>query len=235
MRDTENISNALRDIHQKIIAAANEYGRNPDEIKLLAVSKSQPISKIQAAYAAGQRYFAENYVQEALGKIDQLKNSDIEWHYIGAIQGNKTRDIAEHFSWVHTIDSVKHAMQLNQYRSSELPPLQVCIEVNLHNEANKGGVNPNELIDLASKVREMPRLQLRGLMSIPKVTPYFQEQRASAAALSILCGLLNRRGFQLDTLSMGMSQDFLAAIAEGATILRLGTAIFGSRSEIPND
>ena len=227
MMAKNSIKEALQKIHQQIIAAAAEYERSASEIQLLAVTKSRSVDDILAAYEAGQRCFAESYVQEALLKMNQLPQSDIEWHFIGKIQGNKTEDIAQHFDWVHTVDSVKHALQLNQYRPLALAPLSVCIQVNIDQEATKGGIRPEALIDLAEQVLKLPRLQLRGLMSIPKPTPFLQEQQKAAKGLKILFELLNRRGFALDTLSMGMSDDYRAAIGEGATIIRIGRAIFG--------
>lgn len=224
------IANCLHNVNTRIIDAAQRFERNPQEIQLVAVSKTKPISDILQAYEAGQRCFGENYVQEALEKIQALKDKDIEWHFIGNIQGNKADVIAQNFSWVHTIDSVRHAKLLNQYREG-MAPLQVCIQVNISNEPSKGGVLAHEVMDLAHQIAAMPNLKLRGLMAIPKASDYFEEQAQSAKALYILMQLLNKRGFALDTLSVGMSHDLEAAISEGATIVRVGTDIFGKRGE----
>ena len=225
----ETIIHNLKNIHKRIIDAAASSGRNAQEILLLAVSKSKPVSDILTAFHAGQCHFGENYVQEAIDKIRQLQAHAINWHFIGRIQSNKANLIAENFSWVHTVDSVRHAKLLNQHRPDTLPPLNVCIQVNVSNEENKGGVRADELMDLASQVRQLPRLELRGLMAIPKASIYIEEQKVSAQSLRILADLLIGRGYALDTLSMGMSKDLEIAIEQGATIVRVGTDIFGSR------
>lgn len=221
-----NIQKSLTQLHQEIKAAAEKYSRRLSDIQLVAVSKSRSVDEILAAYEANQRDFAENYVQEAITKIEKLKKYPLTWHFIGKIQGNKTSLIASHFDWVHTIDSFNHALQLNQHRPQSLPPLQVCIQVNLQQEVQKGGVRVDELVDLAERIVSLPCLKLRGLMCIPKETNVFEEQRILAKSLRILKEVLNRRGLGLDTLSIGMSHDYIAAIAEGATILRIGQAIF---------
>ncbi|MAZ39986.1 MAG: YggS family pyridoxal phosphate-dependent enzyme [Legionellales bacterium] len=230
----QNIVNNLKNVHKRIIDAAANSGRNNREIILLAVSKAKSIDDILTAYQFGQRHFGENYVQEALEKIYKLEQYAIIWHFIGRIQSNKAQAIAENFAWVHTVDSVKHAKLLNQYRPKNLPPLNVCIQVNVSNEANKAGVRADELMDLAGQIRQLPQLTLRGLMAIPKFSIYIEEQKASVQALRILADLLIGRGYNMDTLSIGMSKDLEIAVAEGATIVRVGTAIFGKR-EVNDD
>jgi pyridoxal phosphate enzyme (YggS family) len=211
--------------------AALAEGRRAEDIELLAVSKTFPAEAIREACETGQCRFAESYVQEALHKMEALRDLSIEWHYIGPIQSNKTRPIAEHFAWVHSIDRLKIAERLSAQRPAGLPPLQVCIEVNISGEASKSGIHPDEVPALAQAIASLPNLQLRGLMTIPAPTEEPAEQRAAFARLRMLFEQLNRQGLQLDTLSMGMSHDFPAAIAEDATIVRVGTAIFGTRSK----
>jgi len=225
----EIINNRLEQVHTRIIDAAAHAGRKIEEISLLAVSKSKSAEDILVAFNAGQHAFGENYVEEALEKIQALSTYPIEWHFIGNVQGNKTKAIAQHFSWVHTLASVRHAKLLNQHRPDDLPPLNVCIQVNISNEESKGGVRPDELMDLASQIQQLPRLKLRGLMAIPKPTHIKEEQLLAAKSLRILADLIKNRGYPLDTLSMGMSNDLEAAIMEGATIVRVGTDIFGVR------
>lgn len=224
------IASNMQAVRAAIETAARAAGRNPQDIKLLAVSKTFPEEDIRAAYAAGQRRFAESYVQEAIGKFSGLQSLGIEWHFIGPIQSNKTRPIAEHFSWVHSIERLKIAERLSAQRPENLPPLQVCIEVNISGEASKSGVTPNEVAALAQAVVSLPRLQLRGLMAIPQPDSNPAQQHAAFAQLRRLQTDLINRGIPLDTLSMGMSHDFPAAIAEGATLVRIGTAIFGART-----
>lgn len=223
------ISSNLQAVRAAITAAATAAGRTPDEVSLLAVSKTFPPDAIRKAYEAGQIRFAESYVQEALHKIATLHDLPIEWHYIGPIQGNKTRSIAEHFAWVHSVERLKIAERLSVQRPAHLPPLQVCLQVNISNEASKSGVAPDEAEQLAMEVAQLPHLRLRGLMAIPEPSDETAAQRAAFAQLRELLEQLNQQGLQLDTLSMGMSQDFTAAIAEGATLVRIGTAIFGGR------
>lgn len=205
------------------------------EVILLAVSKAQPAEKLREAFAAGQKQFGENYLQEALNKQVELADLPIEWHFIGPIQSNKTQPIAQHFSWVHGVDRLKIAQRLNDARPAELPPLQICLQVNTSGEASKSGVTPDEIPSLASAVQSMPRLQLRGLMTIPEPTEdenlqrqRFQEMRELLEKLN-KNGIGNKNGAALDTLSMGMSNDYTLAIQEGATIVRVGSAIFGAR------
>lgn len=205
-------------------------GRSAQDITLLAVSKTFPAEAVREAYAAGQRAFGESYVQEALDKIETLRELQIEWHFIGPIQSNKTRPIAESFAWVHGIDRLKIAERLSAQRPFGMPPLNVCIQVNVSGEQSKSGVEPDAVAELALQVAELPRLKLRGLMAIPAPADNPEEQRKPFAQLRALQQHLNAQGMQLDTLSMGMSQDMPAAILEGATIVRVGSAIFGVRS-----
>lgn len=214
----------------RIGRAAREAGREPAGVRLLAVSKTWPAEDLREAAVAGQRAFGESYVQEALGKIDALADLGLEWHFIGPLQGNKTRPVANAFSWVHSIDRVRIAQRLSEQRDVHLPPLQVCIQVNVSGEQSKSGASPAALPELARAVSSLPRLTLRGLMTIPEPTPDVAVQRARFASLRRLRDMLNSEGMTLDTLSMGMSDDLEAAIAEGATIVRVGTAIFGSRA-----
>ncbi len=222
---TENLS-LLSDLLRK---AAVEAGRDPAAVQLLAVSKKQPLAKIRAAYAAGQRDFGENLVQEGLEKIAALADLGITWHFIGHLQSNKTRAVAENFDWVHTIDKLKTARRLSEQRPPGLPPLQVCIQVNVDDEASKSGVAPDDLPELASACTELPRLRLRGLMCLPAIRDGFEAQREPFAALRRLAQKLRQLGIETDTLSMGMTDDYRAAVFEGATIVRIGTALFGER------
>ena len=223
------IASALQAVKERIATCANAAHRAPQEIQLVAVSKSFPASKIEEAYRAGQNFFGESYAQEGLEKIFALKSLPLEWHFIGPIQSNKTRLIAEHFSWVHGVGRSNIAERLSQARPAGWPPLQVCIQVNISGEASKSGVAPEELVSLAKYVQTLPRLQLRGLMAIPQPTSDFELQRSRFRQLRELKNALAAEGNFLDTLSMGMSQDLEAAILEGATIVRVGTAIFGNR------
>ena len=206
-----------------------KYHRVKNSVSLLAVSKKQTVEKIAAIAAQGQKFFGENYVQDALPKIRALKNLDLEWHFIGHIQSNKTAEIAEHFSWVHTVDRLKIAERLNAQRPASLPPLQICIQVNINEEESKGGISLVALPTLAKAISVLPHLKLRGLMAIPKNSDDVSEQRKNFHILAEAKKDLESRGILLDTLSMGMSGDFEAAIAEGATIIRLGSVIFGER------
>ena len=214
----------------RIARAAEAAGRNAAEVRLLAVSKTWPADSVREAAAAGQRAFGENYVQEGAEKVDALAALGLEWHFIGPLQSNKTRLVANRFAWVHSIDRLKIAERLSAQRDVPLPPLDVCIQVNVSGEASKSGVAPAELPALAHAVAGLPRLRLRGLMAIPEPTSDVAVQRARFAALRELRDRLNAGGLALDTLSMGMSDDLEAAIAEGSTMVRVGTAIFGSRS-----
>ena len=223
------IPERLAHVQERIHRAAMAAGRSPGEIMLLAVSKTKPASDVAAAFGAGQRAFGENYLQDALPKIRTLADKDIEWHFIGRLQSNKCADISRHFTWVHGIDSLKHAEQLSSHRPAELPPLQVCIQVNLSGEVTKGGVAPNEVEALALKVARLPRLRLRGLMTMPDPNAGTTSRDATFAGLRGLLESLRASGLDVDTLSMGMSDDMEAAIREGATIVRIGTDIFGPR------
>jgi len=225
------IQEHLQQVHARIDEAARRCGRDPADIGLVAVSKTRPAADIAAAHAGGQRAFGENYLQEALAKIDALADLDIEWHYIGRIQGNKTRPLAEHFAWVHGLASARHARRLNEQRPADLPPLQVCLQVNLSGEASKEGVDETDALTLAREVATLPRLVLRGLMTLPAPSDDPAAQRAVFARLAALRGQINRdAGLAMDTLSMGMSGDLEAAVCEGATLVRIGTAVFGPRN-----
>ena len=219
----------LQATNAAIATAAAAAGRNVNEIRLLAVSKTFPAEAIREAYRAGQHEFGESYVQEALPKLAELHDLPIYWHYIGPLQSNKTRVIAAHFAWVHSIDRLSIAQRLSAQRPADLPPLQVCLQVNVSGEDSKSGVAAADISALAAAVAALPHLKLRGLMAIPAPTGDEVAQRAAFSQVSYLQQELNQAGFALDTLSMGMSHDFPAAIAEGATIVRVGTAIFGTR------
>lgn len=226
----------LHTIHERIRAACQRAKRSPDSVQLLAVSKTQPADQILAALAAGQTTFAENYVQEGCSKIAELRNAlpadqfrAIEWHFIGPQQSNKTRAVAQDFTWVHSIDRLKIAERLAEQRDIHLPPLQVCLQVNVSGETSKSGLAPTEVEALAHAVARLPRLTLRGLMCIPEPTEDEALLRARFALLRQLRDNLNQQGLSMDTLSMGMSHDFEIAIEEGATMVRIGTAIFGER------
>jgi pyridoxal phosphate enzyme (YggS family) len=208
---------------------AVEAGRDPGSVRLLAVSKKQPISKISAAAAAGQRDFGENFVQEGLDKIQALAHLRLTWHFIGHLQSNKTRDVAEYFDWVHTIEKLKTARRLSQQRPESHPPLNICLQVNIDEEASKSGVSADGLPALAAACAGLPNLRLRGLMCLPAIREGFEAQREPFARLRQLQQSLIDDGLELDTLSMGMSNDFRAAVFEGATIVRIGTALFGER------
>ena len=223
------IASNLQAVRDAMAAAATEAGRAPDDISLLAVSKTFAPEAIREAYQAGQTRFAESYVQEALHKIVALHDLPLEWHYIGPIQSNKTRAIAEHFAWVHSVDRLKIAERLSGQRPAHFPPLQVCLQVNISGEASKSGAPPGETAQLAMAIAQLPHLRLRGLMAVPEPGDDVAAQRAAFARLRRLFEQLNRQGLQLDTLSMGMSHDFAAAVAEGATMVRVGSAIFGLR------
>ncbi|WP_025601592.1 YggS family pyridoxal phosphate-dependent enzyme [Burkholderia sp. WSM2230] len=221
----------LEAVQQRIAMAAHVAGRDARSIALLAVSKTFPAEDVRAAHAAGQRAFGENYVQEALTKIEALGDlrASLEWHFIGPLQSNKTRPVAEHFDWVHSVDRLKIAQRLSEQRPDKLPPLNVCLQVNISGEASKSGVSVEEAVQVAREIAALPRLRLRGLMAIPEPAGNIDEQRVPHRRLRELFGRLRGDGLQLDTLSMGMSSDLEAAVLEGATIVRVGTAIFGAR------
>ncbi len=223
------VTSALQMVRSDINNMAKKHGRDPASIKLLAVSKTKPIALIKAAIEAGQRFFGENYPSEGLEKIAALSDADCEWHFIGSIQSRKAASIAAHFDWVHSVDRLKVATKLAENRPPELPPLQICLQVNIDNEASKSGVSPHQLEALAAQCAEYPQLCIRGLMAIPAPETEFEKQREAFAKVRELQNSLAREYTTIDTLSIGMSQDLEAAIAEGATIVRVGTAIFGSR------
>lgn len=224
-----HIQQNLTAINHQIHQFAARYHRQPNSIKLLAASKTQSIETLQTAIAAGQTIFGENYLQEALPKINFFNTTPLEWHFIGAIQRNKTRKIAEHFSWVHTVDSMLVAKRLNDQRPDDLPPLNICLEVNVSEELSKSGIFLDEVLALAEYCKTLPRLTFRGLMTIPAHKNTLQEQRLQLHPLKLMFEELRARNFSVDTLSMGMSDDLEAAIAEGSTLVRIGTAIFGNR------
>ncbi|MFN2308239.1 MAG: YggS family pyridoxal phosphate-dependent enzyme [Gammaproteobacteria bacterium] len=230
MSDRERqISERVQAVRARIAAAARACGRDPASVRLLAVSKGFPVEDLRAAQAAGQTCFGESYLREALPKLAALTDPAPEWHYLGPLQANKTRPIAERFAWVHSLDRLKLAQRLNDQRPAGLPPLAVCLQVNLSGEARKSGVSPDQLDTLAQAVVALPRLRLCGLMAIPAPTPVLAAQRAAFRRLSDMRDALNAAGYALDTLSMGMSDDLEAAITEGATLVRVGSALFGAR------
>jgi PLP dependent protein len=226
-----SISDNLQAIRHRIADAARACDRDPADILLLAVSKTKPDADIIAAHAAGQTAFGENYVQEGCDKAQRLGEAGLalDWHFIGPLQSNKTRQVATWFDWVHSVDREKIAARLSEQRDPHRPPLNLCIQVNVSGETSKSGVAPDEVAALADAIAVLPRLALRGLMAIPEPTDDVALQRRRFAHLRQLKDDLNARGHRLDTLSMGMSQDLEAAIAEGATIVRIGTALFGAR------
>lgn len=219
----------LQAVRARIDAAARACGRDPATISLLAVSKTWPAEFVRQAAAAGQRSFGENYVQEGCDKIDGLADLGLDWHFIGPLQSNKTRAVAERFAWVHSVDRLKIAQRLSEQRPAQLPPLQVCVQVNISGEDSKSGCAPAEVPDLCRQVAALPQLCLRGLMAIPAPVDEPALQRQAFSRLRDLARQLQRAGLPLDTLSMGMSHDLEAAIAEGSTLVRVGTAIFGTR------
>jgi pyridoxal phosphate enzyme (YggS family) len=222
--------NRLQAVKARVDAAARAAGRDPASVRLLAVSKTFPADAIRAVHALGQNAFGENYVQEAADKMDALAElSDVEWHLIGPLQGNKARPAAERFAWVQSVDRAKIAQRLSALRPASLPSLNVCIQVNVSGEPTKSGIAPREAGALATLVAGLPRLALRGIMGIPAPTGDVDRQRAQFRALRECYDALRAEGIDVDTLSMGMSGDLEAAIAEGATMVRVGTAIFGAR------
>lgn len=230
----QNSLEQVRKVRNRIESATQAAKRNVDSVTLLAVSKAQPANSIRVVAEAGVRDIGESYLQEALGKIEELKDLPLTWHFIGRVQANKTRDIAAHFDWVHAVDRLKIAERLSQQRPFHAPPLNVCLQVNIGGEDSKGGVNPSELPPLVAAVGALPRLKLRGLMCIPPDEDDPTRQRMWFAAMRRALEELNAAGAGLDTLSMGMSGDFEAAILEGATIVRIGTALFGERPRATN-
>jgi pyridoxal phosphate enzyme (YggS family) len=225
----KNIADSLVSIRQKILMIEQKYHRTAGSVRLLAVSKTKSADDIQTAKSAGQIEFGENYVQEAICKITEINDPQISWHFIGPVQSNKTRAISEHFQWVHSINRTKIAQRLNDCRPEHLPPLNICLQVNISNEDTKSGVNLSELIKLAHFCSEMPRLRLCGLMALPALCENFKQQRIPFRQLREMLIQLQSTFPLLDTLSMGTTHDMEAAIAEGATMVRIGTAIFGKR------
>ena len=224
-----DIGTALDAVRARLREAERRYRRGPGSVTLLAVSKTKPREAVQAAVAAGQRAFGENHLQDAMTKVDALGGHGVSWHFIGAVQSNKTRPIATHFDWVHSVEREKIAARLSAQRPAGREPLDVCIEVDVSGEETKSGVSPAEVEPLARIVRELPGLRLRGLMAIPRPEPDFESQRIPFRLLREILDDLNAKGLELDTLSMGMTGDLEAAVAEGATIVRIGTAVFGPR------
>ena len=226
------ISTRLQEVHARIAAACVTAQRPVQSVTLLAVSKTQPAAAVREAFAAGERCFGENYVQEGIAKIAALADlrGQIEWHLIGPLQSNKTRIVAEQFDWVHSADRLKIAQRLSEQRPSHLPPLQVCLQVNISAEGSKSGLLPGEVAAVAQAVAALPRLRLRGLMAIPEPGMTIEQQRIPHASLRQLMRALQRNGLVLDTLSRGMTADLEAAVLEGSTLVRVGTAIFGARA-----
>jgi pyridoxal phosphate enzyme (YggS family) len=227
---TTGLTQRLAAVQQRIRLAEQQYHRPAGSVRLLAVSKTRGPAEIATLAGAGQQDFGENYLQEALEKIHVLQEKRLTWHFIGAIQSNKTRELAQHFDWIHSIDRLKIARRLNEQRPADLSPLQVCLQVNIDNEPSKAGLSPPEVLPIARELASLPQLRLRGLMAIPAPQTGFEVQRLSFRALAELQQRLIADGLALDTLSMGMSDDMEAAIAEGATLVRIGTDIFGPRA-----
>jgi pyridoxal phosphate enzyme (YggS family) len=225
------IADCLQATKNRIAAACVATGRVPEAVRLLVVSKTFPGSAVREAFAAGARAFGENYVQEGLAKVEELADlrGQIEWHLIGPLQSNKTRPVAEQFDWVHSVDRLKVAQRLSEQRPAALPPLNVCLQVNVAGEGRKAGVSPIEVATLAGEVAQLPRLKLRGLMCMLPYAATAAEQAEGFGALRRLFDSINRTGMGLDTLSMGMSADLEAAVEQGSTLLRIGTALFGER------
>lgn len=226
----KNISVALAQIRQRISDAERRFNRDPNSVQLLAVSKTKPVAAIQTAIDAGQACFAENYLQEAVEKIMHFNNPQLVWHFIGSIQSNKTRDIAQHFQWAHTIDRIKIARRLNEQRPNHLPPLNICLQINISGENSKSGIDADELTQLADDCSSLANIKIRGLMAMPAQDSDFERQCIPFRQLKILFTELQTEYPELDTLSMGTTNDLEAAIAEGATMVRIGTAIFGARN-----
>jgi pyridoxal phosphate enzyme (YggS family) len=226
----QNLAVLVNHVRSRIRISAEAAGRDPASVTLVAVAKGKPPALIRQAASAGVTDFGESYVQEAVVKMAELADLPLRWHFIGGIQSNKTRAIAERFAWVHSVDRLGVAKRLSEQRPFHAPPLNVCIQVALADETRKGGIEPALLAELAHRIAELPRLQLRGLMCVPPPLPDTQAQRRLFAGLRSLLEGLNAEGLKLDTLSMGMSGDFEAAIAEGATLVRIGTALFGARA-----
>ncbi len=233
MRGANRVADSLAAVRERIAAAERRFDRPPGSVALVAVAKTKPAALIREAWEAGQRRFGENFVQEAVAKVDELSTlagpGGIEWHFVGALQTNKSRTVAERFDWVHTVDRVRIARRLSDQRPAWLAPLNVCLQVNVSGERSKSGVDVSEAADLASAVAELPRLRLRGLMTIPRPCTGLDEQRGALRPLVEAYERLRGDGHPLDTLSMGMTDDLEAAVAEGSTLVRVGTAVFGPR------
>jgi hypothetical protein len=225
----QNLTHNVNHVRSRINEAAKAAGRDPAAVTLVAVTKAKAAESMRGAATAGVTDFGENYLKEALGKREALKDLPVRWHFIGALQSNKTRPVADCFDWIHSIDRLSIARRLSEQRPFHAPPLNACIQVALVPEPTKGGIEPDQLTELAENMAGLPRLRLRGLMCIPPPQPDERSERALFARLRGLLEGLNARGLELDTLSMGMSADFESAIAEGATMVRIGTAIFGER------
>jgi PLP dependent protein len=230
LMNPQNLPERVRDVRERVASAAARAGRNVDSVTILAVGKGQPASTLRAAASLGLSQLGESYLQEALVKIAQLRDLPLTWHFIGRLQANKTRPVAESFAWVHGLERLRIAQRLSEQRPYHAPPLNVCLQVNIAGEQSKGGAGPDELPELAAAVASLPRLRLRGLMCLPPQETDPAGQRHWFARLRELQEGLNARGAALDTLSMGMSGDFESAIAEGATLVRIGTALFGPRN-----
>lgn len=233
MHATQSLADRIETVRKRIAQAEMRYGRAPGSVQLVAVSKGVAAETIEHAFReCGQTRFGENYLQQALLKITstQLQECALEWHFIGPLQGNKTQGVAAHFSWAHSVDRLTIAQRLSAQRSSHLTPLNICLQVNISREAGKSGVDLNHLPELAMAVATLPHLHLRGLMTLPAPCHEFEQQRLPFRALRTAFDDLRAQGLTLDTLSMGMSEDFDAAIAEGATLVRVGSAIFGHRA-----
>jgi pyridoxal phosphate enzyme (YggS family) len=226
---TQDLTNNLATVRKKIADICKRHQRGRDEVCLIAVSKTRSVQEIRALAAQGQTHFGENYVQESLDKIAEITDIALIWHFIGPIQKNKTKLIAENFSWVHSIDRESVALRLNNQRPSTLPALNVCLQINIDDEDSKSGITPTELLPLAEIIQELPNLKLRGLMAIPAATQKFEQQSAAFHRMAALLDNLKQHNMDVDTLSMGMSNDYEAAIACGSTMVRIGTAIFGPR------
>lgn len=224
-----NVGDRYAQVNARIVQALRAAGRPADAVTLVAVSKTRSAAEVARLHQLGQRVFGESYLQEALPKLDALAGLDLEWHFIGPLQANKTRRVAERFAWVHSVDRLKLAQRLNDQRPPGRPPLNVCLQVNISGEATKAGASPEAVADLAAAIAHLPRLRLRGLMAIPAPSDDLEQARLPYRALRQLAAELGARGLPLDTLSMGMSDDLEAAILEGATHVRVGTALFGPR------
>jgi pyridoxal phosphate enzyme (YggS family) len=225
----QNLANNLIVVRDQITQACQRYQRNREQVCLIVASKTRSVEEIRSVAAQGQIHFGENYVQESVDKIGEITDIELVWHFIGPIQKNKTKLIAENFSWVHSIDRESVAVRLNNQRPPALPALNICLQINIDNEDSKSGITPAALLPLAKTIQQLPNLKLRGLMAIPSASAEFDQQSASFQKMAALLAELNQQGFEVDTLSMGMSNDFEAAIACGSTMVRIGTAIFGPR------